>query len=71
MYTDGVTDLPPPHALAPEEVCEIVDEAAKAASSADEVAAYLGHALEARLPFTMRNDDIALLVLRILPDGSR
>jgi PAS domain S-box-containing protein len=66
LYTDGVTDLPPPNALTPEDVCEIIDDALISATTADELAAGLGRALEERIPFAERDDDIALLVLRIV-----
>ncbi len=66
LYTDGVTDLAPPNALAPEDVCEILDDASSSAVNADEIAAGLGRLLEQRVPFTKRNDDIALLVLRVV-----
>ncbi len=65
LYTDGVTDLPPPHALAPEEVCQLIDEAVPTRATADELAAALGEALGSRVPFAERDDDIAVLVLRV------
>jgi serine phosphatase RsbU (regulator of sigma subunit) len=66
LYTDGVTDLPPPHALTPDDVCDIIDESLADAATADELAAALGRALEERIPFAERDDDIALLVLRVV-----
>ena len=66
LYTDGVTDLPPPNALIPEDVCELINDAMAHATTADELAAALGLALEERIPFAERDDDIALLVLRVV-----
>ena len=65
LYTDGVTDLPPPHDLSPEEMQEMAVAAAASGASADAVAAALGDSISAELPLADRNDDIALLVLRV------
>ncbi len=65
LYTDGITDLRPPHDLSPDDVEDIVRRAAGPAVSADEVAANLGTEFDTRLAFTARNDDIALLVVKI------
>ena len=68
LYTDGVTDLAPPHGLSPDEMQEMAVAAAASGRSADAVAEALGDAIEAKLPLAERDDDIALLVLRIDSD---
>ena len=65
LYTDGVTDLPPPHDLSPEAMQEMAVAAAASGASADAVAAALGDSISAELPLADRHDDIALLVLRV------
>ena len=67
LYTDGVTDLAPPHGLSPEAMQEIAVSAAASGASADAIAEALGDSIAAELPLADRNDDIALLVLRIDP----
>ncbi|MEO6469570.1 MAG: SpoIIE family protein phosphatase [Acidimicrobiia bacterium] len=69
LYTDGVTDLAPPHDLSPEGMREMAVAAAASGTSADAIAEALGDAIEAKLPLAERDDDIALLVLRIDSDG--
>jgi PAS domain S-box-containing protein len=64
LYTDGITDVRPPHDLTTDSLREIVARAG-AASSATEIAERLGSELSAILPFAKRGDDIALLVLRV------
>ena len=63
LYTDGATDLPPPNALTAGEFTELVDRC-RDARTADELADRIRDELESVLPFTARNDDIALLILR-------
>ncbi len=65
FYTDGATDVAPPHALEPAELTAIVERAAATATSAEEVADHVHDALEDVLGFAERNDDIALLIVRI------
>ncbi len=71
LYTDGVTDLAPPHDLSPDEMQEMAVAAAASGTSADAIAEALGHSIEAKLPLAERDDDIALLVLRIDSDEAR
>ena len=71
LYTDGATDVPPPHHLAADEFARLVGEAAHDAETADQVADRLEAGLSAVLPFDERDDDIALLVLRVGDDASR
>jgi hypothetical protein len=64
LYTDGVADVAPPYDLDTEALRELLD-ASSAAPSAAKVADRLGSELSAILPLAERNDDIALLVVRI------
>lgn len=64
LYTDGVTDLPPPDDLSTERWVEIVGACARGADSADQMCDLLDDALDAIRPARTRRDDIALLVLR-------
>ena len=66
LYTDGVTDVAPPHGLDPEALAGVVRRATADGASAEEVAVRLGDAIEEVLPIRERNDDVALLVLRVL-----
>lgn len=65
FYTDGATDLPAPHALTAEEFTGLVEQAAHHSHTAQALSDHLQDALEAILPFEQRDDDIALLVLRV------
>jgi PAS domain S-box-containing protein len=66
LYTDGVTDVSPPHGLDPAALTGIVRKATEGGGSAEDVAGRLGDAIEDLLPIIERNDDVALLVLRVL-----
>jgi PAS domain S-box-containing protein len=68
-YTDGVTDLPPPHGLSESEVTKLVSTVTAASETAEEVADGVQQELERIRPIEERNDDIALLVLRATPTG--
>ena len=65
LYTDGVTDLAPPHHIEPDALAALVAEAATGAESAEEVAGRLGAAIHAQVPIPDRTDDVALIVVRI------
>jgi PAS domain S-box-containing protein len=69
MYTDGVTDVRPPHDLDTGALEALVERASDATDSASAVADALGREVSAILPITDRNDDIAILVLT-LPTAS-
>ncbi len=60
LYTDGITDLPPPHGLAEEELATLVQQ--HRASGADGIAQAMRQSLEARIPDRSRRDDAALIV---------
>ncbi|MEO8266961.1 MAG: SpoIIE family protein phosphatase [Ilumatobacteraceae bacterium] len=65
LYTDGITDVAPPHALTDNDLVALVSRAAARTTSADELADVLEAELAAILPLAERHDDIALLVLRV------
>ena len=65
LHTDGVNDVRPPHDLDDEALAELVMSAARSAGPADEIAARLGAAIERILPIPDRNDDVALVVVRV------
>jgi serine phosphatase RsbU (regulator of sigma subunit) len=65
MYTDGVTDVRPPHDLDTPELEALVERASDATDSAAAVADALGREVSAILPIADRNDDIAILVLTL------
>jgi PAS domain S-box-containing protein len=67
FYTDGVTDVPPPHDLDPDTFATMVGQAADGATSAELVADRLGRSLHEVLPVAERNDDVAIVVVRIGP----
>ena len=60
LYTDGLTDVPPPHDLSAEALTVLIENAAAGTTNADVVATKLGQQIEARLAFRSRDDDIAL-----------
>jgi serine phosphatase RsbU (regulator of sigma subunit) len=69
FYTDGATDVRPPHDLDVEQFVAVVTQSVQGAGTAEEVANRIQFELDAVLPFNRRNDDIALLVLRVVdPD---
>jgi serine phosphatase RsbU (regulator of sigma subunit) len=65
LYTDGITDVRPPHGLSTEELLVIVERAAADAASAADVVQRLGSEVSAILPISKRNDDIAILALKV------
>ena len=65
LYTDGITDVAPPYDLATDALRELFETSCASADSAAEVADNLGREVSAILPLADRNDDIALLVVRI------
>jgi PAS domain S-box-containing protein len=71
LYTDGITDLRPPHGLTAEDVDRMVATAVRGAGGANEIAEAMRVAIETIRPIPDRGDDIALLVLRVGPDAGR
>ena len=64
LYTDGVTDVPPPHELDARAFAVIVGEEAALADSAEGLADRLHDRLASILEVDQRSDDIALMILR-------
>ena len=69
FYTDGATDLPPPHSLSEAAFTELVGTATARGGTAEAIAVRIQRALETVASFGDRNDDVALLVLRAVPDN--
>jgi sigma-B regulation protein RsbU (phosphoserine phosphatase) len=65
LYTDGVTDVAPPHGLGTDELIELVGQAVAETRSAAQLADRLHAELSAILAIDERDDDIALLILRL------
>ena len=65
LYTDGVTDVAPPYDLGTDALGAMFESSCASAVTASEIADRLGSELSSILPLTDRNDDIALLVVRI------
>jgi PAS domain S-box-containing protein len=67
FYTDGITDLPPPHGLDAPGTVALLRQAVLDAggSGAEHVIERVREALDARIPIRQRHDDIALLVLHV------
>jgi PAS domain S-box-containing protein len=66
FYTDGATDVRPPHHLDTPRFIALVQHAAARGSTAEAIAEQVRHELETVLAFNRRDDDIALLVLRVV-----
>ena len=65
FHTDGATDVAPPHDLDDAAWQALVRDAARSGRTAEAIAENIQRALEAILPFELRHDDIALLVLAV------
>jgi PAS domain S-box-containing protein len=65
LYTDGITDVAPPHGFDGDDMAEFVSGCLVEGGSADDMAERMFEAITARLPIAQRVDDIALLVLRV------
>lgn len=70
FYTDGATDVPK-HSIDEQQWRHLVKTAAHTASNANEIADNIRDALEHVLPFDRRNDDIALLIIKLQKPASR
>lgn len=69
LYTDGVTDVAPPHDLDDRSVLRLVERSVAASVDAEGTTDNIHAALGEILPLDRREDDIALLVLRAEPTG--
>ena len=59
LYTDGVTDVSPPHGLDPDELEKLVARACERETDVEDIAVGLGREIEQVLPISERNDDVA------------
>ena len=64
LYTDGITDLPPPHGQTEADVVDLVAQVATT-GTAEEIAEAIHRSVTDRLPLAQRADDVALVVLRV------
>jgi serine phosphatase RsbU (regulator of sigma subunit) len=64
LYTDGVTDVPPPYEIEEHDLLALVQRATTRTRTAEALADTIEAELTAVLPLERRHDDIALLVLR-------
>jgi PAS domain S-box-containing protein len=67
FYTDGVTDVAPPHDLDDDALLQLVTSAVLGSGTVADVVDRLGAAVEAVLPIPQRNDDVALVAVRVEP----
>ncbi len=67
FYTDGATDVRPPHDLDAAQFARLVATATATQGTAETIADNIHRALEAILPLDERHDDVALLILRAIP----
>jgi sigma-B regulation protein RsbU (phosphoserine phosphatase) len=65
LYTDGLTDVPPPYDLTEREFSALVAKATVEAGSAEEVAERIHAQLSAIRQMDERADDMALLIMRV------
>jgi PAS domain S-box-containing protein len=65
LYTDGITDVPPPHDLDSQAMRKLVSTAATGSTTAEEIADRIFDAVQEIKPLEARDDDIAMLVVRI------
>jgi sigma-B regulation protein RsbU (phosphoserine phosphatase) len=65
LYTDGITDLPPPHGTLPTELADAIHEL-RDLPTANDLADAIHGLLLTRVPDIDRRDDVALLVVRVL-----
>ena len=65
LYTDGITDVRPPFALDEAEFLQLVRKACDGASDAEATASNLIARIEEVLPIRDRNDDLAIVVVRV------
>ena len=63
FYTDGITDLPPPHGMDAHALADLVDE--RRGGTPDDIADAVHRSLRARVPDDRRRDDAAVLVIAI------
>jgi serine phosphatase RsbU (regulator of sigma subunit) len=64
LYTDGITDLPPPYGMVTAEFVDLV-HGLRGRASAVEIADTIRRSLLERVADHTRHDDVALLVIRV------
>jgi serine phosphatase RsbU (regulator of sigma subunit) len=64
LYTDGITDLPPPHGRTEHDVADLAARVVPGRTAA-QIAADIHDSVVERLGNDERNDDVALVVLRV------
>jgi sigma-B regulation protein RsbU (phosphoserine phosphatase) len=64
FYTDGITDLPPPYGIDTTELMQVVHRL-RDLPTAEAVATGIQRSLHERVPDHSRQDDVALLVVRV------
>ncbi len=65
FYTDGATDVPPPHFLEASELVDLVADSVHPGQGAEAIADRIHLALDSALSFQRRTDDIALVIVRV------
>ena len=65
LYTDGITDVRPPFAIDEAELLELVRKSCEGEAGAEATASNLIAQIEGVLPIQDRNDDLALVVVRV------
>jgi serine phosphatase RsbU (regulator of sigma subunit) len=70
FYTDGLTDLPPPFGLSADELLDLVAPLVHRPSAAS-IADDLRELVLGRVPDPRRQDDVAILVIRVADDEER
>ena len=65
LYTDGITDLPPPYGITTAELADLV-HTHRSRGTAEEIAAAIYRSLLESAPDRHRQDDVALLVIKVL-----
>ena len=70
FYTDGATDLRPPHGIDAAQFTDLVATACGHRRTAETIADNIRRAIEEILPLDQRDDDVALLVIRVASQPS-
>lgn len=65
LYTDGITDVRPPHGLTEVEMRDMVAQTVHCTASADEAADAIRLAADGLLALDQRTDDMVLMILRL------
>ena len=71
LYTDGITDVRPPFALDDAALLDLVRRSCNGAADAEATASNLIERIEDVLPIRERNDDLAIIVVRVAASEAR